>query len=168
VILLRTAVLPGSYDPVTLGHLDVFRRTAKLFDHVTVCVTHNPEKHYVFTVEERMEQLRRVTADIPNLDVDMTEDFIAVYAEQRGFDVIVKGLRNEEDFNMEYTMTVYNRRLGPHVETMFLPADERYIHLSSSAVRELAAFGADLSEYVPAALAEEVRERIMKKRGIVK
>ncbi len=162
---MRTAVCPGSYDPVTWGHIDIFRRAAKLFDRVTVCVTHNTGKNYLFTPEERMEQLRRVTKDIPNLDVDMTEDFIALYSERKGFDAIVKGLRNASDFDMEFTMNVYNRRLGPTVETIFIPSDEKYIYLSSSAVRELALFGANLEEYIPAELVGEVRERIKEKRG---
>ena len=162
---MRRAVCPGSYDPVTWGHIDIFRRAAKLFDRVTVCVTHNTGKNYLFTPEERMEQLRRVTRDIPNLDVDMTEDFIAAYAERNGFDVIVKGLRNSSDFDMEFTMNIYNRRIGPSVETIFIPSDEKYIYLSSSAVRELALFGANLEEYIPHELIGEVKERIKEKRG---
>jgi pantetheine-phosphate adenylyltransferase len=162
---VRRAVCPGSYDPVTWGHIDIFRRAAKLFDRVMVCVTHNTGKNYLFTPEERMEQLRRVTRDIPNLDVDMTEDFIAAYAERNGFDVIVKGLRNSSDFDMEFTMNIYNRRIGPSVETIFIPSDEKYIYLSSSAVRELALFGANLEEYIPHELIGEVKERIKEKRG---
>ena len=162
---MTKALCPGSFDPVTVGHIDIFRRAAKMFDHVTVCITHNLGKDYIFTAEERAEQIRRVTADIPNLDVDITEDFIAVYAREHGYDVMVKGLRNASDFDMEFTMSVYNKRLGPEVETVFIPSDEKYIFLSSSAVRELASFGAELEEYVPAELVDEVRDRIKKKRG---
>ena len=161
---MRRAVCPGSYDPLTEGHMDVIVRAAAMFDELVVCVTENRGKNYLFTPQERAEQIRRCVAGMPNVSVDIAEGFIAQYARQHDCSVIVRGLRNAEDFNMEYTMSVYNRRLDPEAETIFLPAREEHLLLSSSAVRELAYFGAELEGYVPGEIIPDIIDRMKDKR----
>ncbi|MGI5971618.1 MAG: pantetheine-phosphate adenylyltransferase [Oscillospiraceae bacterium] len=161
---MRTALCPGSYDPVTFGHLDVFRRAAAIYDKIIICVTENSGKSCLFNPAERAELIRRVIGDIP-AEVEIVDGFISEFARDRGAQAIVKGLRTGSDFEMEFTMAVYNRRLAPEVETVYLPAREEYIYLSSSAVRELAWFGADLSPYVPREIIPDIDLKIKQRRG---
>lgn len=161
---MKSAVCPGSYDPVTNGHIDIFRRAAKQFDKLCICVTENGGKDCLFSAEERAELIRRVTADIPGVTVDTFSGLIARYAEENGYDVIVKGLRSSDDFEMEYTMSVYNKRIAPGVETIYLPAAENNLFLSSSAVRELAYFGYELHGYVPDEIISDIMIRTNEKR----
>lgn len=161
---MRKAACPGTYDPVTNGHIDIFRRAAALFDELVICVTENRSKNCLFTPEKRAELLKRVLKDIPNVSVDIAGGLIAEYAKNNGISVIVKGLRNADDFESEYRMSIYNRRLEPGVETIYLPADENHIFLSSSAVRELAYFGSDISEYVPEEIINDITDAMKDKR----
>ena len=161
---MRKAVCPGSYDPVTNGHIDIFRRAAALFDELVICVTENSSKNCLFSPEKRAELLRRVLRDVPNVSVDIAGGLIAEYARKNDIGIIVRGLRNPEDFENEYLMSVYNKRLKPDIETVYLPADERHIFLSSSAVRELAYFGSDISEYVPKEIVNDISDAMKDKR----
>lgn len=156
---MRTAICPGSYDPITLGHLNVIRRAARLFDKVVICVGVNAGKHALFTLEERMDHIRRVTARLGNVEVASWDGLQVDFAKNYENPVLVRGLRTITDFEYEFQMEMFNKRLNKDVETIFLAAAEKYTYLSSSAVRELALYGADLSSYVPYEILEEVAER---------
>ena len=156
---MKTAILAGSYDPITNGHLDIIHRSALLFDKVVVVVVFNTAKHSLFTVEERMELIRTVTADIPGIEVSCWDKLLVDFAVQYENPVIVRGLRSISDFEYEFQMEMFNKHLNSDVETVFLASSEKYTYLSSSAVKELAYYGSDLSEYVPEAIREIVAER---------
>ena len=140
---------PGSFDPVTLGHLDIIRRAAAIFETVVVGVLHNPEKKGCFPVEQRMEMLRRACADIPNVQVISYGGLLAQLTRETGISVVVRGVRGVSDLESETVMARINRQLNPALETLFLPASPETGEISASMVRQLAAFGADLSAYVP-------------------
>ena len=156
---MKTAILAGSYDPITNGHLDIIHRAAKLFDKVVVVVVFNTAKHSLFTVEERMELIRTVTTDIPGIEISCWDKLLVDFAVQYEEPVIVRGLRSISDFEYEFQMEMFNKHLNADVETIFLASSEKYTYLSSSAVKELAYYGSDLSEYVPAAIREIVAVR---------
>ena len=146
---MSIAIYPGSFDPVTLGHLNIIKRAGRCFDKVIVCVMVNANKHGLFTHEERVDMLRRVTERFPNVEVDFSDELLASYAKRRGAHVVVKGLRAVSDFEQEVQMALTNRKLNPELETMFLASSEKYTYLSSTVVKELARYGADLTEFVP-------------------
>ena len=156
---MKTAILAGSYDPITNGHLDIIHRAAKLFDKVVVVVVFNTAKHSLFTVEERMELIRTVTTDIPGIEISCWDKLLVDFAVQYEEPVIVRGLRSISDFEYEFQMEMFNKHLNADVETIFLASSEKYTYLSSSAVKELAYYGSDLSEYVPDTIREIVAVR---------
>ena len=156
---MRTAICPGSYDPITLGHLNVIRRATHLFDKVIICVGVNAGKNPLFTLEERMDQIRCVTSRFPNVEVESWDGLQVDFASRYENPVLVRGLRTLTDFEYEFQMEMFNKRLNKDVETIFLAAAEKYTYLSSSAVRELALYGADISDYVPCEIVAEVAER---------
>lgn len=151
------AVVPGSFDPPTLGHLDVVERAARLFDRIIVAVGKNSAKRGFLSVEERCEALRRATAHLPNVSVDAFEGLTVDYVERRGARAIVRGLRATADFEYEYQTTLVNRRLRHEVETVFLMTAPEYGYLSSSIVREVALLKGDFEGMVPPGVAEVVR-----------
>ncbi len=153
---MKIAVCPGSFDPVTLGHIDIIQRGAHLFDKVIVVVMSNAGKQPLFTKEERVGFLRRATAGIPNVEVDAYDGLLAEYARQRGATVIVKGLRALSDFEYEFQMALTNRKLNPQAETVFLTSSADRMYLSSSMVKQMAAFGGDISEFVPADIVPDI------------
>ena len=157
---MQTAICPGSFDPITLGHLDVIRRAATMFERVVVCVVANSNKRSFFTLEERQEQVRRVTAAFPNVEVDTWGGLLVDYAAQFQHPVVVRGLRAVSDFEYEFMMALTNKKLNPVVETVFLAADERYTYLSSSTVREIAGYGGDVSRFVPEEILVELERKI--------
>ena len=159
---MRSAICPGSFDPVTHGHLDIIRRAAAMFDQVTVVVMTNSQKVPAFTREERVDFLRRATADLPNVEVDAYGGLLAEYARLKGANVIVKGLRAMSDFEYEFQMALINKKINPELDTMFLTASQKYTFLSSSVVKELAGYGADLTPFVPCEIIEDVRARAMR------
>lgn len=156
---MKTALYPGSFDPITLGHLNIVRRAAAVFDRVVVCVMKNSEKSPMFTIEERMELARKVTARFSNVEVATTDMLLAEYAKQFDGAVIVKGLRALSDFDYEFQIALINKKMNPQLETMFLTASEKYTYLSSSVVKEMARYGADLSDFVPMEIIGDVIER---------
>lgn len=156
---MKTALYPGSFDPITLGHLNIVRRAAAVFDRVVVCVMKNSEKSPMFTIEERMELARKVTARFSNVEVATTDMLLAEYAKQFDGAVIVKGLRALSDFDYEFQIALINKKMNPQLETMFLTASEKYTYLSSSVVKEMARYGADLSDFVPMEIIGDVLER---------
>ena len=158
---MRTAICPGSFDPVTLGHVDIIRRASKLFEKVVVCVVYNANKKSSFlTLEERKEHVERVTADLPNVTVDTWSGLLVDYAARYEDPVVVRGLRAVSDFEYEFMMALTNKKLNPIVETIFLASDERYTYLSSSGVKEIAFFGGDFDQFVPPAIREDLHRKI--------
>ena len=146
---MKIAIYPGSFDPVTSGHLNIIRRAASIFDKLIVCVMVNAGKNPMFTLNERVELIRRVTKDLPNVEIDCSSELLAEYARRKGSCVIVKGLRAVSDFESEFQMAMVNHKLNPDLDTMFLTAEHQYTYLSSSMVKELASYGADLTEFLP-------------------
>ena len=160
---MKTAIYPGSFDPITSGHLNIIRRAANIFDKLIVCVMVNAGKNPMFTLEEREALIRRVTVDLPNVEVDCSNELLADYARRRGSCVIVKGLRAGSDFENEFQMALVNRKLNPELDTMFLTADSQYMHLSSSMVKELGNYGADLYDFLPAEIIPDFRNKLCNK-----
>ncbi len=157
---MSIAICPGSFDPITLGHLNIIRRTAKIFDRVIVCIMHNAMKpNPMFTVEEKVEMVRKAVERYPNVTVEWSEGLLAEYARQFPGAVIVKGLRAASDFEYEFQMNLINKQINPDLETMFLTASGKYTFLSSSVVREMAFYGADLTGLVPTELIEQIEEK---------
>jgi len=157
---MRVAICPGSFDPITLGHLNIIRRAAQIFDKVVVCIMQNATKPSpMFTVEEKMDMVRRAVARYPNVTVDSADILVAEYAKRYEGSVLVKGLRAASDFEYEFQMNLINKRINPALETMFLTASEKYTFLSSSVVREMAMYGADLSGLVPDEIIEDIEKK---------
>ncbi len=158
---MQTAIVPGSFDPITLGHLDIISRAARIFDRVVVCVVANANKKTMFTLEERQDHVRRVTAHLPNVEVDTWYGLLVDYADRYEQPVVVRGLRAVSDFEYEFMMALTNKKLNDRVETAFLASDERYTYLSSSGVKEIAHFGGDVKQFLP----EEIYDEVLKKIG---
>lgn len=157
---MKTAIYPGSFDPITLGHLNIIKRAALCFDKLIVCVMVNSQKNGLFTPEERVELIRRVVSQLPNVEVDASSVLLAEYARQRKARVIVKGLRAVSDFESEVQMAVVNRKLNPNVDTMFLPSNEKYTYLSSTVVKEMVRYGVELSDFIPREIIEDVKQKM--------
>ena len=159
---MSTAICPGSFDPITLGHLNVIRRTAQIFDKVVVCIMNNAMKPApMFTVEEKEDMVKRAVARYSNVVVDSYSGLLAEYARKYKGAVIVKGLRAASDFEYEFQMNLINKKINPDLETMFLTASEKYTFLSSSVVREMAMYGADLSGLVPNEILADIERKAM-------
>ena len=157
---MKSAIYPGSFDPVTSGHLNIIRRAAKIFDRLIVCVMVNSGKNPMFSLDERVAFIRKVTEDIPNVEVDSSNALLAEYAKQKGSCVIVKGLRAGSDFENEFQMALINRKINPELDTMFLTAESQYMYLSSSTVKELASYDVDLSDFLPEAIIPDFKKRV--------
>lgn len=157
---MSIAICPGSFDPITLGHLNIIRRASRIFDRVVVCVMYNSTKTSpMFSVEERVDMVRRAVAKYPNVTVDSSDGLLAEYARQFDGAVVVKGLRAASDFEYEFQMNLINKKINPEMETMFLTSSEKYTFLSSSIVREMARYDADLTGLVPDEIIDEIREK---------
>ena len=162
---MRTAICPGSFDPITLGHLNIIRRASRIFDRVVVLIAVNSGKTQpMFTIEERVDMVRRACMRYPNVTVDWSDGLLAEYAKQYPGAVIVKGLRAASDFEYEFQMDLINKNINPELETMFLTASGKYTFLSSSVVREMARYGADLTGLVPNELKAEIEEKAKQRR----
>ena len=163
---MKTAIYPGSFDPITLGHLNIIKRAAVCFDKLIVCVMVNSEKvnRGLFTPEERVELIRRVVAKLPNVEADCSSTLIAEYARQKRACTLVKGLRAVSDYENELQMALINRKLNPRLETMFLPSSAKYTCVSSSMVKEMARYGAELSDFVPREIIGDVQRKMDSRR----
>lgn len=161
---MTTAIYPGSFDPISLGHLNIIRRAAKIFDRVIVCVMKNREKTPMFTIDERMDMVRRSTERFGNVEVATTDMLLAEYAKQFEGAVVVKGLRAVSDFDYEFQIALVNKKMNPDLDTLFLTSSEKYTFLSSTVVKEMAAYGADLSELVPKEIIEDVVAKTKSRR----
>lgn len=166
---MKIAICPGSFDPVTIGHVDIIHRAAKLFDKVIVCVMINRNKSEgLFTVEERVELLRRSLTDIENIEIDMHCGLLAEYAKEKCACAVVKGLRAVSDFEYEFQQALTNKKLNPELETVFLTANAENMYLSSSVVKQVCEFGGDISEFVPAEICEDIIIRIKERNRFSK
>ena len=159
---MKTAIYPGSFDPVTLGHLDIIRRASALFDKLIVVVMHNVSKYPMFTAEERMHFLRRTTSGLPNVEIDGYSGLLADYAAKQGACTIVKGLRAVSDFDYEFSMALANRKLNAQVDTAFLMTSAEYMYLSSSMVKDIALHGGKITDFVPEEIENEIYRRVRK------
>lgn len=153
---MKIAVCPGSFDPITMGHVDIINRAAKLFDKVIVVVSINPAKQATFSVEQRMEFIRRSLGHNPQIEVDYTDGLLADFVKEHGACAIVKGLRAVTDFEYEFQMALANQKLNPEAETVFLSTQGENMYLSSSLVRQICRFGGDVSGFVPKQILDEI------------
>ena len=157
---MKIAIYPGSFDPVTSGHLNIIQRASRIFDRLIVCVMVNAGKKPMFSLEERVALISKVVADLPNVEVDSSDELLAEYARRKGGCVIVKGLRAGSDFENEFQMALINRKINPDLDTMFLTAEHQYMYLSSSTVKELASYDVDLSDFLPEQIVEDFKNRV--------
>ena len=158
---MRRAIYPGSFDPVTLGHLDIIKRAAAIFDELIVCVSVNSAKPSgLFSAQERVELIQAVTDDLSNVKVDCCQELVAEYAKRNRARVLVKGLRAVSDYESEIQMAMLNAKLYPKLDTVFLYTRPKYAFLSSTVVKELARYGADLSDFVPRQIIDRVRAKV--------
>ena len=157
---MKIGICPGSFDPVTMGHLDIISRSRKIFDHAIVAVMINPAKKTLFTVEGRIELLKRATADMDHIEVVGFEGLLADFARLRGATAVIKGLRAVTDFEYEFQQDLTNKKLNPDFETIFMSTISEHMFLSSSIVKQIAMFGGDISNFVPACIVEDVKKRI--------
>ena len=157
---MTTAIYPGSFDPVTKGHLNIIQRASRIFDRLIVCVMVNVDKRPMFDTAERVEMIRRVTTDLANVTVDSSQDLLAEYARRNGVNVVVKGLRAATDFEKEFQMALINHKMNPNLDTMFLTSEHQFMYLSSSVVKELGSHGADLSDFLPEAIIPDCIKRM--------
>lgn len=155
----KIAIYPGSFDPPTNGHLDIIERGSQLFDGVIVSIMHNPAKQSLFTLEERMELLREITKTFSNIEIDSSDGLLVDYAVKRNAHVILRGMRAVSDFEYEFQMALMNRRLNRDIQTVFLMTGLRWIFISSSVIKEAACFGGDVSDMVPPAVYQKLKEK---------
>ena len=156
---MRRAIYPGSFDPITAGHLDVIHRAARLFDELIVAVAHNDLKKSMFTTEERMDLIRENTASVGNIRVASFDGLLVEFARRENAAAVVRGLRAVSDFEFEFQMALMNRKLEPAIETIFLTPREEYTYLSSRIVKEIARLGGNVEAFVPSSVARALREK---------
>jgi pantetheine-phosphate adenylyltransferase len=159
---LRIAIYPGSFDPITNGHIDILERAVKLFDKIVITVAVNVGKYPLFTAEERIEIVSEVTKNLPGVEVDRFDGLIVDYARKVNAIALIRGLRAISDFEYEFQMALMNRRLANELTTVFLMPNEKYTYLNSSIVREVASFGGDVSSFVPKYVEEKLKEKFSK------
>ena len=159
---MKNAIYPGSFDPVTLGHIDIIRRSAELFDHLIIAVLNNSAKKPLFTVEERVHMLKEVTKDIPNTEVLSFGGLTVEFARECGAHALVRGLRAVTDFEYELQLAQLTRVIAPEIDTVFLTTPLKYAYLSSSSVKEVAAYGGDISSFVTPYVEERVHEKFQR------
>ncbi|MBQ9965456.1 MAG: pantetheine-phosphate adenylyltransferase [Clostridia bacterium] len=157
---MNIAICPGSFDPVTMGHIDIITRAAGMFDKLIVVVMNNAAKQCSFTPEERVAMIKKCVADHDNIEVDAFDGLLADYAAKRGARAIIKGLRAMSDFEYEFQMALANKKLNPDVETLFLTTAQQNMYLSSSMVKQIAGMGGDISGFVPSVILKDITDRI--------
>ena len=157
---MKIAIYPGSFDPITSGHLNIIKRAANIFDRLIVCVMVNSNKRPMFTRDERVDLIKRVVSGIDNVEVDSSDELLAEYAKRKGSCVIIKGLRAGSDFENEFQMALINHKINPSLDTMFLTAEHQYMYLSSSTVKELGNYGVELSDFLPEEIIPDFKQRV--------
>jgi pantetheine-phosphate adenylyltransferase len=160
---MKTAICPGSFDPVTMGHIDVIERAARIFDRTVVMVMQNNRKNYSFTTDERVRMLRKVIGGMPNVTVEQADRLLAEVCAEKGDVVIVKGLRAVSDFEIEFQMALMNKKMNNSLDTVFMTARENFQYLSSSVIKEVCHYGGDVSGLLPPEVHDEVVERLREK-----
>ena len=160
----KTAVYPGTFDPITNGHLDIIRRGLKLFDRLVVAIVTNGSKSPMFSVEERLEMLKETLKDIPRVEVDSFDGLLVDYVSKKGADTILRGLRAVSDFEYEFQMALMNRKLAKNIQTVFLMTGLRWIFISSSIIKEASQFGGDTSDLVPECVFKKLKEKFPQPR----
>lgn len=162
----RIAICPGSFDCITLGHLDIITRASAMFDEIIVVAMVNSNKNYTFTTEERVNMIKKSTADIKNVTVDSYEGLLAKYAQSKNACAIIKGLRAMSDFEYEFQMALTNKKLNPQVETVFLTTSAQNMYLSSSMVKQIASMGGDISDFVPSVILGDILKKLSPKTSL--
>lgn len=162
---MQVAIYPGSFDPITLGHLDIIKRASKIFDKVIVAILINSKKESSFTVEERIDFIKRATKDIKNIEIEYFSGLLIDFAIEKNASIIIKGLRAVSDFEYEFQMALTNSKLCPNIETLFMATSTNYSYLSSSIVREVATLGGSLNELVPNELISDIVSKLKKCKG---
>lgn len=163
---MKIAIYPGSFDPITCGHLSIIERAANIFDKLVVCVMVNAGKRPMFDQSERVAMIRKVTTHLPNVEVESSQELLAEYAKKKGSCVIVKGLRAGSDFENEFQMALINRKINPQLDTMFLTTEHQYMYLSSSIVKELGMYGVALKDFLPEEILDDFKARIDQLKGV--
>ena len=159
---MKIAICPGSFDPITKGHVDIIERTSKLFDKVYAVVMVNPSKTPTFTTEERVDMIKKCTAHLENVEAESFEGLIAEYAKQKNASTLVKGLRAVTDFEYEFQQALTNKKLNPNLETLFMVTNQEYMYLSSTIVRQIAEFGGDIEQFIPHEIKDELIRKMVK------
>ncbi len=160
---MTTAVFPGSFDPPTYGHLNIIERASKLFDSIDVVIAVNHEKHSLFTADERLHFIKAMTKNFANVTVHKWEGLVVNYAKENGANILLRGIRNANDFSYEFDLSLMNHTLNAEIETLFIPTEQKYSIIKSSAIKELAMFGGDISGMVPPEVAQEMRRKMAEK-----
>ncbi|MBQ9354208.1 MAG: pantetheine-phosphate adenylyltransferase [Clostridia bacterium] len=160
----RIAICPGSFDPITFGHIDIITRASAMFDKIIVVVMKNNNKTSSFSSEERKEFIIKSVGNLKNVEVDVYDGLLADYAKQKNACAIIKGLRAMSDFEYEFQMALTNKKLNPQVETIFLTTSAENMYLSSSMVKQIASMGGDISEFVPGSILQEISNRLKKNK----
>lgn len=158
---MKVAVYPGSFDPITNGHLDIIKRASKIFDRLIVAVARNPNKVATFTVAERMELIKKAVGDLPNVEVDHFEGLLVDFMRKKNASVIIKGLRAVSDFEYEFQMALMNRKLDPNIETLFMMTSYKYSYLSSSIVKEIGKLGGCIGDLVPEVILPDIQKKLI-------
>jgi pantetheine-phosphate adenylyltransferase len=159
---MKKAVYPGTFDPLSKGHLDIIVRASKIFDEVHVLVSNNILKHPTFSADERVEMIKRCTSDLKNVVIKSSADLVVNYAKQNNIQVIIRGLRNYQDYEAEFSLYQFNKNIAPEIETLLMMPQTKHQYISSSAIKELITFGVDITPYVPKQIAKDVIEKFKK------
>ena len=159
---MKKIIYPGTFDPITNGHLDIAERAAVLFDHVILAIANHPKKNSLFTVEERIDLIQASIEHLDNVSVSSTDTLIVRFAKENEAIALIRGLRSISDFEYEFQMALMNRSLAPEISTVFMMPDERYMHLNSTVVKEIAALEGDISAFVPAIVEAQLKSKLNK------
>jgi len=162
--MVKKVIYPGTFDPITLGHLDLIKRAVTIFDTLIVAVASNPHKNPLFSLKERIDMLKEVTKDIHNIEIDSFDGLLMEYAKDKKCNIVLRGIRAIADFEYEFQMALSNRKLAPEIETIFMMPSEHYSYLSSKIIKEMASLGADLSGFVPPIVEKKLKEKLFKNK----
>ncbi len=157
---MRIAIYPGTFDPITNGHLDIVKRASQLFDNIIVAVSNNPHKTPLFSLRERRKLVQETVVELKNVDVDVFDGLLVGYAKKRGASALIRGLRAVSDFEFEFQMALMNRKLMPEIETVFLMPSEEYTYINSTIVKEVARLGGRIDCFLPAVVAKAIKEKV--------